>query len=91
MVSRWACAVNRGRRVVVTFVFNNCKSVTGGANVGSIVFVRRRRHLNFLGVPNTDGFVVNSGGNDWRSRKNAWCWWKELCNFARVGGCGGTE
>jgi hypothetical protein len=63
--------VNRGRHVVVTVVFDDCRSGTVGANVGGFVFVRRQRCLNFLGVPNGNGLVVDSGGNDWRSRKNA--------------------
>jgi hypothetical protein len=71
MVLRWACAVNGGRHVIVTVVFDDCRSATVGANVGGILFLRRQRHLNFLGAPNGDRFVVDSGGNDWKSRKNA--------------------
>jgi hypothetical protein len=63
-----------GRRVVVTLIFNNCRSVTVGANVGDIVCVRRRRHLNFPGVPYDDRFIVNNGDNNRRIRKNARCW-----------------
>jgi hypothetical protein len=44
MVTRWAGIVNEGRRVVVTVFFNDCRSVTVGANVLGIVFERRRRH-----------------------------------------------
>ncbi len=63
MVTRWVCALNGGRCVVTTVVFNNCRSVVVGADVMSIVFDRRRRRLNFLGVPNDDGFInVDQGG-----------------------------
>ncbi len=62
MVLSWVCAVNRGRCVIVTGVFNDCRSVTIGANVGSGVFVRSQRCLNFLRVSNDDGFVVNNIG-----------------------------
>ncbi len=55
MVLRWACAVNGGRHVVFTVV-------TVGANVGGNVFVSRWRCLNFLGVPNDDGFLVDNRG-----------------------------
>jgi hypothetical protein len=82
MVTRWGCAVNWGRRVVVTVVFNDCRNFAVGANDMGIVFERRQRWLNFLGVPNDDGFVdVDHGGKYWRSRKNAPCWWREQCNF----------
>ncbi len=75
--------MNGGRCVVVTITVNDCRSVTVGANVVGIVFVRRQRCLNFLGVPN-DGFVdVDHGGKYWRSRKNAWCWWRERHDFAK--------
>ncbi len=60
-----------------------CRSVTVGANVGGIVFVWRWRHLNFLWVPNGDRLAVNSEGDDWRSRRKYWCWWREGCNFAK--------
>ncbi len=73
MVLRWVCVVNGGRCVVISVVFDDCRSVTVGANVRGSVFVWRQRRLNFLGVPNGDGFVIKSGGNDWRSRKNACC------------------
>ncbi len=82
MVSSWACAVKGDRPVVVTVVFNDCRSVTIEANAWGGVFVRSWRHLKFLGVPNDDGFIVNNGSNNRRCRKNAWCWGKELCNFA---------
>ncbi len=67
MVSRCVCAVNEGRCVIVTVIFNNCRSVAVGADVVGIVIERRRRWLNFLGVPNDDGFVdvdqgVSTGG-----------------------------
>ncbi len=52
----WAC-MNGVRHVIVTVVFNDCRSVTIGANVMGNVFERRRRCLNFLGVPNDDGSV----------------------------------
>ncbi len=49
-----------------------------------VMFVRRQRCLNFLGVSNDDGSVdVDNRGNYLRSRKNAWCWWREWCNFAK--------
>jgi hypothetical protein len=68
MVSRWACGVNRGRHIIVTVIFNDCKSVTVGANVGINAFVSRWRCLTFLGVSNDDGFVIDKWGNKWRSR-----------------------
>ncbi len=83
MVSRWACAGNGGSHVVITVVFDDCRSVTVVANIGGIVFVRRQRPVNFLGVSNGDRFVVNREGNDWRSRRNAWCWWRKQCNFSK--------
>ncbi len=74
--------MNEGRRVVITVVFNNCRNVEVGADVVGIVFERRQRRLNFLGVSNDDRFVnVDHGGEYWRSRKNARCWWREQCNF----------
>ncbi len=92
MVTRWACAVNGGGHVIVNVVINDCRSVTVGANVMDIVFVRRRRRLHFLGVPNDDGFVdVNQWGKYWRSRKNAWCWWRERHNFAETEGVEGLD
>ncbi len=77
--------MNGGRHVVVTVVFaNDCRSVAIGANVMGIVFERRQRHLNFLGVPNDNGFIdVDHGGKNWRIRKNARCWQRERCNFAK--------
>jgi hypothetical protein len=84
MVTRWACAVNRGKRVVIAVFVNHYRSVTFGANVVGIVFERRWGCLNFLEVPNDDWFDnVNHGGKYWRSRKNAWCWWREWQNFAK--------
>ncbi len=82
MVMSWACAVNGGRHVVLTVIFNDCRSVTVGANVVGIVFERRWNQLNFQGVSNDDGFNhVNHGGKYWRIRKNAQCWWRERYNF----------
>jgi hypothetical protein len=76
--------VNRSRHIVVTVIVNDCRSVTVGANVVGSVFVQRRRRLNFLGFPNNDGLVnVDHGGKYWRSRKNAWCWWREWRNFIK--------
>jgi hypothetical protein len=76
--------VNGGRRVIITVIFNDCRNVVVGADVVDIVVERRQRLLNFLEVPNDDEFVdVNRGGKYWRSRKNAWCWWREWCNFAK--------
>ncbi len=90
MVSSWVCAVNGGRCAVDTVIFNDCRSATVGANVGGIVFVRRWS-LNFLGVPYDDRFVINNEGNNWRSRMNAWCWWREQCNFAKSEGAEGLD
>ncbi len=39
MVSRWACDVNGGRCVIVTVIFDDCRNVTVGANVGGSEFV----------------------------------------------------
>ncbi len=55
--------MNGGRCVVVTVLFNDCRSVMVGTDVVGIVFERWQRQLNFLGVPNDDWFVnVNHGG-----------------------------
>jgi hypothetical protein len=63
MVTWWASAVNGGRCVIITVIINDCRSINFGANVVGIVFERRRRYLNFLGVSNDDRFVnVNHGG-----------------------------
>jgi hypothetical protein len=71
MVSRWACAVNGDRCVIVTVIFDDCRSVTVGANAKGSVFVWRLRGLNLQGFPYSDGFIVDSGDNDWMSRQNA--------------------
>jgi hypothetical protein len=72
--------MNGGRCVIGTVIFNDCRSVTVGANVLDVVFERRQRRLTFLGVPNDYGFVdVNHGGKYWRSRS----WWREWHNFAK--------
>ncbi len=67
MVTRWACAVNGGRHDVVTVIINDCKSVSVGANVMGIMFERRQRHLNFLGIQMMMGLLmltmrVSTGG-----------------------------
>ncbi len=71
--------------VIVTVVFNNCRSdVVGDDVVLGIVCEGRRRRLNYLRIPIDDGFVyVDQGGGFLRSRKNAWCWWRERCNFTK--------
>ncbi len=54
------------------------------ANVGGVVVVDRQGRLNKLWIPKDDGFVfVNQWGGWWRSRMNAWCWWRERCNLAK--------
>jgi hypothetical protein len=55
------------------------------------VFLWMRRHLKFLGVPNGDGFVVISGGNDRRSRKNDWYWRRDWNEFAKQEGEEGLD
>jgi hypothetical protein len=63
MVMRCVSAVNGDWCAVVTVIFNDCKSVAVGADVVGIVSEGRRRRLNFLGVPNDDGFVyIDQGG-----------------------------
>ncbi len=49
--------------IVLTGIFNNHRSVEVGADGAGIVFERRQRRPNFLGVPN-DGECagVNHGG-----------------------------
>jgi hypothetical protein len=84
MVMRWACAVIGDRWVIVIVIFNDCRSDAVGADVVGIVFEGRLRGLNFLGIPNDDGFVdVNQGGMYLCSRKSAQCWWREQCNLVR--------
>jgi hypothetical protein len=78
------CAVIGDRCVEDTVVFSYCRSDAAGADVIGIVFEGRQRLLNFLGIPNHEGFVdVKEGGRYLRSRKNARCWWRERCNFAK--------
>ncbi len=49
--------MNGVRQVVVTVIFNNCRSDAVGADVVGNVFERRWRTLNFLGVPNDYRFL----------------------------------
>ncbi len=57
MVTRWASAVIVDRCVVVTVIFNECSSVVDGDYVVGIVFEGRRGRLDYLWIPNDDGFV----------------------------------
>jgi hypothetical protein len=83
MVTRWAGTVIGDRCVIVTVVFNNCRSVVVGDDVVGIVFEGRLGRLDYLWIPNDDGFgFVDQGGGFLSSGKNAWCWWREWCNFA---------
>jgi hypothetical protein len=92
MVTRWACAVIGDRCVVVTVIFNNCKIVVVEDDVIGIVFEGRQRRLNYLWIPNNDGFVyVNQGGGFLRSGKNSWCWLRERCSFVKYEGAEGLD
>ncbi len=72
------------RCVVITVVFNDCRSDAVGEDVFGIMFEGRQRRLNYLFIPNDDRFVyVDQGGGFLRTGKNAWCWWRERCNFAK--------
>jgi hypothetical protein len=88
---RWACDVKRGRHVINTVVFDDCRNVTVGDSVRGSMFVWRLRRLNFLGVSNGDRFIVISGGNDGRSRKNVWCWGRDWSGFAKQEGVEGLD
>jgi hypothetical protein len=57
MVMRWAHAVIGDRCVVVTVIFNNFRHVAVGDDVIDIVFEGRWRRLDYLWIPNDDGFV----------------------------------
>ena len=84
MVTRWAHAAVGDRCVIITVIFNNCRSVAVGDYVIGIVFEGRQGRLDYLWILNDDRFVYfHQGGGFLRSGKNAWCWWREQCNFAK--------
>jgi hypothetical protein len=84
MVMRWVGALTGDRCIVVAVILDNCRSVGVGADVVGVEVVGWQGRLNKLRIPNDDGFIfVNHWGGWWRSRKNAWCWWRERCNLAK--------
>jgi hypothetical protein len=84
MVTRWVSAVTGDRRVIITVILNNCRSVAVGADVVGAVGVGRQGRLHKLRILHDDGFVyINQWGGWWRSRKNAWCWLRERCNLVK--------
>jgi hypothetical protein len=72
------------RVVVVTVILNNGRSVVFGVDFVCVDVGGRQCRLNKLRIPNDDWFIFfDPGGGWWRSRKSAWCWWREWCNLAK--------
>ncbi len=85
MLTRWAGALTGDRCIiVVAVILDNCRSVVVGDDVIGVEVVGQQGRLKKLRIPNDDGFIfVNHWSGWWRSRKNAWCWWREQCNLAK--------
>ena len=72
------------RVLVVTVVLNDGRSVACGVGFVGVDIGGRQCRLNKLRIPNDDWFIFFDHRGGWlRSRKNAWCWWREWCNLAK--------
>jgi hypothetical protein len=71
------------RVVLVAVILDNGRSVAVGGDVVGVEVGGWQDRLKKLRISNDDRFVfIDHRGGWWRSRKNAWCRWRERCNLA---------
>jgi hypothetical protein len=84
MVIRCLGALTGDRCVVVTIGLHDCRGVAVAVDVIDVEVVGRQGRLNKLRILNDEGFIFVNQKIGWcRSRKNAWCWWRERSNLTK--------